>query len=479
MNAPALRAQTQRYELVKRTDKGAEYIRAMMGGEYRYLAIGGAVGGVKSFTTLSALICLCKFFPGSRWAVVRKDLPTLKRNTIPSIEKMRPTNFMAELNRSDWIYRCANGSELLLFSESLDVDPDLNRWKGLEVNGFLLEEANELSEKTNWKAIERAGRWVIPATPENPAPKQPPPLILYTFNPADNWVKSTFWDPWNAGQLEAPYFFLPTAITDNPFLPQDYLDSIKNLPEAEYRRFVLADWNVTTHPRQLIHSQWLEAAAKVPAIAGPTTLGVDVARYGSDMTVAYRVEGNSLVVPAALEYGGQDTAETADRVAMLIQGFDLATGQRTLPPINADQVRVDVVGLGGGTVDALRKKNLRVRQLVAGGTPFMRASGDPNKSMFRYKNIRSQMWWEFREKVRTGRFRLPFPLPKRLFADLTSPQYEIVGDKVIEVESKDDLMKRLGRSTDHGDALVMAAFDMPRVTHTTTVGASRSYVSPR
>lgn len=95
--------------------------------------------------------------------------------------------------------------------------------------------------------------------------------------------------------------------------------------------------------------------------------------------------------------------------------------------------------------------------------------------MFRYKNIRSQMWWEFREKVRSGRACLPWPLPKRLFEDLTAPHYEITGDKVIEVESKDDIKLRIGRSTDDGDAVVMAAFDMPRLVRQVTTGASRSY----
>ena len=468
-----------KYVLVQRTEKGAEFIDALTSGDYRYLAIGGAIGGVKSFTTISALIVLCKFFPGSRWAIVRKDLPTLKRNTIPTIEKMRPTNFMSELNRSDWVYRCTNGSQLMLFSESIGEDPDLNRWKGLEVNGFLLEEGNELSEKSNFKAIERAGRWVIPATPDNPEPKQPPPLILYTFNPCDNWPKSTFYDPWASGQLKAPWYFLPTAITDNPFLPPEYLESIKNLPEREYRRFVLADWNTTTDPNQLIHSDWLRSAANVEPVQGVASLGVDVARYGDDLTVAYRVEGNHIVfldpqeMTPHLVYRGVDTAETGERVAKLIAG--VGTGA----PVNADNVRVDVVGLGGGTVDYLKRKRFNVRSIVAGGSPIPRSPKDPNYSLFRFRNVRAQMWWEFREKVRTGRFALPYPLPRALFADLTAPHYEITGDKVIEVESKDDLMKRIGRSTDHGDALVMAAFDLPVQVSTGFVGGSRSYVSVR
>lgn len=463
-----------RYELVKRTAKGAEFVAAVQSGLYKYLAIGGAIGGVKSFTTISTLIALCRIFPGSRWAIVRNDLPTLKRNTIPTIEKMRPPTFMGDLNRSSWTYTCANGSQLLLFPESIDRDPDLGRWKGLEVNGFLLEEANELAEKSHFKAIERAGRWIIPTTPLNPSPRQPPPLILYTFNPADTWVKPTFWEPYTAGTLQPPWFYLPTSIKDNPFLPQDYLDSLENLPDPEYRRFVLGDWNVTVHPRQLIHSDWLKAAENADLVPGPARFGIDVARYGDDLTVGYIVHGNVLspeqATKPALEYQGIDTAETGRRAAIVAQEHAIA----------GDQIRVDVVGLGGGTADTLRRMRFRhVREIIAGGRAIQRPKADPNYTSYRYGSIRAQMWWEFREKVRTGRFRLPWPLPKRLFEDLTAPHYDMDGDTVIEVETKKEIEDRIGRSTDHGDALVMAAFDLPKLNTSTMVGRTRHTVSAR
>jgi hypothetical protein len=50
-----------------------------------------------------------------------------------------------------------------------------------------------------------------------------------------------------------------------------------------------------------------------------------------------------------------------------------------------------------------------------------------------------------------------------LVQDLLAPRYEITGDKVISVESKKTIKVRIGRSTDYGDAVVMAAFDLPKV----------------
>jgi rubrerythrin len=43
-----------------------------------------------------------------------------------------------------------------------------------------------------------------------------------------------------------------------------------------------------------------------------------------------------------------------------------------------------------------------------------------------------------------------------LTGDLTTPHWRVMSGGRIQVESKDDIRKRLGRSTDDGDAVVMA-----------------------
>jgi hypothetical protein len=46
-------------------------------------------------------------------------------------------------------------------------------------------------------------------------------------------------------------------------------------------------------------------------------------------------------------------------------------------------------------------------------------------------------------------------------ADLTAPTFEPLAGG-IKIESKEDVCERLGRSTDFGDAVVMAWFEGPR-----------------
>jgi hypothetical protein len=125
--------------------------------------------------------------------------------------------------------------------ENRDKDPDLNKFKGFEVNGFLLEEANELGEKTLDKAFERAGSWIIPDRAQDAQPK---PIILATCNPSQGWIKDLIYTPWKQKTLRPNWLYIPSFIWDNPFLPQVYLDMVQNMNEYEYRVFVLGDWDV-------------------------------------------------------------------------------------------------------------------------------------------------------------------------------------------------------------------------------------------
>lgn len=211
-------------------------------GPYRIVGFGGGIRGTKTWGSLASIIALCKIFPRSRWAVVRKDLPRLRQNTIPSFEKLRAkaSGFVGPVNQSTWTSTCTNGSQIIFFAESLDIDPDLSRWKGLEVNGFVLEEADELAERTFYKAIERAGAWIVPSG------EQPPPFIICTFNPCANWPKRIFYEPWKLGSIAAPYAFIPATQADNPYIATEQRDAWRSMPSFEYKRFVEGDWDVLT-----------------------------------------------------------------------------------------------------------------------------------------------------------------------------------------------------------------------------------------
>ena len=503
----------------------AIFSRAVFSGEYKFLLFGGAIRGGKTYVAMAIVFVLCKVFPNSRWAIVRKSYTALRRNTLPAFNKLRPQNFIGPVNYSTWSALCKNGSEIIFMPESIKEDPDLNRFRGLEVNGFLPEEMNELEEQTFFKMVERAGTWIVPRrvekTPERDPDTgrltggsvwrevkttQPPTLIIGTCNPAMNWVKRKFYDPWRRGDLQAPYFFQPSNPRDNPYLPEGYVDTLESvLPENEKKRFLYGDWSVADEPDQLIKMDWIIQANNVEHVVGRNSFGVDIARFGDDMTVLCLINGNRLM--SFEEYAQLRTT----RIAQILRHR-----MRTVP-VDASNTKVDVLNMGAGVVDDCVKHGFNVVEVIAGGKPYtppkektreivmtrgnrtvglrqpVLANGKGNGQSvtdrlngrsngvgsqyvpealanpvlqeafpYRFYDLRTQMYWTFARRLEENQFYLPEGVmhPKAI-EDLTAIKYEIRAEKVLKIESKEEIFKRIGRSTDYGDALVMAAFDLP------------------
>lgn len=222
--------------------KATQFFDAALTGDYRVIIYGGAIRGGKTFTSLGTLVMLHTIYPGSRSIIVRDNLSTLKINTLPSCEKVFPTAFIENYNASSFKWNFNNGSTTFFFGESIDRDPELDRWNGLEVNFILLEQAEELQKATFEKSLERVGSYVLPR-----GLKQPPPIIMITVNPTQTWVKEFIYDKWKNDQLPDNWLYIPAFITDNPNIPDNYIESLKELKIAnpvKYQRFVEGDWEI-------------------------------------------------------------------------------------------------------------------------------------------------------------------------------------------------------------------------------------------
>jgi hypothetical protein len=218
--------------------KQKEFIEAVFSGKYSFLCYGGSMGGGKSYVSLAVLIMLCRMFPGSKWCVIRESLPTIKRTTLPSFKKVLPDNFLKGYNQQENIATFMNGSQILFMAEDYANDKDFDRFKGLEVNGFLLEQLEELQESLLDVCTIRAGRHKLKG-------QSPPPLILATINPTLTWAKDKIYLRYINGMLPEDWFYLPASIFDNPALSNDkaYMDRLKNLDPLTYARHIDGDWN--------------------------------------------------------------------------------------------------------------------------------------------------------------------------------------------------------------------------------------------
>lgn len=167
-------------------------------------------------------------------------------------------------------------------------------------------------------------------------------------------------------------------------------------------------------------------------------IGVDVARSGEDKTViALRV--GKYKIQELRRYSKEDTMQTSGRV----RGILRAAGKRL-------RTVVDVIGIGAGVVDRLREEDYWVIAFNASEkTERTDKSGELG-----FVNKRSAAYWAVREILEDEEAALP---PDDLLTgDLTAPTWKVTSGGKIQVEAKEDIKERLGRSTDDGDAVVMA-----------------------
>ena len=256
----------------KATPKQQTFIDAVFSGKYTVLVFGGAIRGGKTFVALALALLLGKIFPGSRWTIVRKDLKRLRDNTRPSLDKFISGSNIKVLEPGT--FTMSNKSRLLFMGENFDKDKTLERFKGHETNGFIIEEGSEIREETFNKCIERAGSYII--VPE-PKAGQPPPLIIITCNPTQSWLKKLVYDKWKKNELPDHIYYLPSSVTDNPYLPQAYIDNLKNLPIWEYEVFVKGNWDVVLKVKNAFWYQFdIEHHVKAAFYDEKTTLHISI-----------------------------------------------------------------------------------------------------------------------------------------------------------------------------------------------------------
>ena len=171
-----------------------------------------------------------------------------------------------------------------------------------------------------------------------------------------------------------------------------------------------------------------------PQNAAPVILGVDVARFGDDMSVIWPRQGRDAVSRPIRFYQGIDTQQLTRQVMVAYNEYDAAA------------VFIDGGGVGGGVVDSCRALGLNVYEVQFGGR------ADLSAGQVKYLNKRAEIWGEMRDWLNLGT--IPGECGgRKLIDEFTDPTYTITMKDQIQLESK-SLMKARGVSSpDFADAL--------------------------
>lgn len=182
----------------------------------------------------------------------------------------------------------------------------------------------------------------------------------------------------------------------------------------------------------------------VPAIPGDFVLGIDVARSGDDSTVFAHRYGSLVTRVERMHI--EDTTIIADRASAYLH-----------EPRSA--VVVDVIGIGAGVFDLLRRYKNGAR-ITAVPYPWNASARTPRKDQigqFKFLNDRAAAWWNLRELLDPSKgSQIALPDDEVLLQELTAPKYGFNVGGTLKIEEKEAIKKRLGRSTDTADAVVAA-----------------------
>jgi len=241
-----------------------------------------------------------------------------------------------------------------------------------------------------------------------------------------------FYDLYQYAQKDDTWYAGMYRVDEIDVLDDEEVQMARNtMAENQYRREFLCDFSASMDNALITIDKVSDAAAKkmtdADIIGSARILGVDVARFGSDRSVIQKRQGLAAFEPKIFD--DIDNMTLAGMVAQTINEWQ------------PDAVFIDS-GRGEGVIDRLRQLGYFVTEVNFGGKAL-----NPT-----YNNKRSEMWDNIRIWLDDGG---ALPNNTDLKTDLCVPLYKFDNSNRMQLESKDDIKKRGGRSPDLGDALAL------------------------
>lgn len=299
--------------------------------------------------------------------------------------------------------------------------------------------------------IQRWGAWL---DEKHPNPAKPGELRWYATIDGEE-REFTSGEPIQSG-TETIYprsrTFIPARLEDNPFYARDnrYRSILQSLPEPLRSQLLYGDFHASAvaDPWQIIPTEWVRAAQrrwlerekpKTPL----TAVGVDPARGGRDnMSMARRRDNwfDEIVF-----WPGSSVVDGPTGAALVKQALE---GDEP------GYINIDIGGIGSSTFDSLSPMYKNVYAVnAASGSSYRDKSGK-----LKMRNMRAEYYWRMRDALDPLENQdIALPSGNEIVADLCSARYKLTTAGVL-VEEKDEIKKRLGRSPDKGESILLANY---------------------
>jgi len=309
-----------------------------------------------------------------------------------------------------------------------------------------IEEGGEVPESAKANLWLSIGRW---KNKEYGLKKK----LLITANPKKGWMKRDFVDMAKQGLLPGSRKYIQAFATDNSYLTQDYIESLRSEKDAVRRqRLWEGNWDYEENADALISYDALtDTFSNTIVKDGQKYLIADVARHGKDTTVLSYFDGLELYNVEQFQRQSTDVTEQTIK--------DKAAAER----IPFSNIMIDEDGIGGGVVDHL----FGVRGFVANSSPIPTASEIREKvskvqhsfvPKANFKNLKSQCGWKLAELINERRIAFKVPdMRDTVIEELTAllRNKDPDSDGKMQLRPKDKVKQEIGRSPDVGDTLIM------------------------
>lgn len=281
-----------------------------------------------------------------------------------------------------------------------------------------------------------------------PTIRKPGSTLIFTWNPltVEDPVHQYFIaDP--APGLAAQTIHRHTTFRDvwqllNPTI-RATIQAAKTGDPLEYAHVWLGE-PVADQPNQIINPQALYQARDREPAPGPTSIGIDVARYGNDRTAL------------AVKTGNQISALQSWQHRSIVQSADIASRVIDQHAKTLEFVNVDDTGVGGGLTDLLSQRH---GPIVRGVNYAAKPTIAPNK----YPNVASELWFHFANQLPTLSISPHLDHWPGLVHELTARTWSINTRNQRVVETKSTAKAKTGgKSPDLADAVLLACYPPPR-----------------
>lgn len=419
-----------------------------------YKLYGGAMGGGKTGALINEGIALNLDYPGNFGLLMRKTWPSFRDTTLPQLEKFLDLELVGDWNHTDKMIYMINGSKIR-YGGTGDKPNDWEKFMSGEYGWIALDQAEQFT-LLEYQMLATRLRLMLPGIRY---------FFLLSCNPNIGWIKEIFIE----SNLE-DHVFIPALPEDNKEnLPPGYIERMEKILTPKQRKALLkGDWEAVGEPDNVYtYIEVQKAARRHVEASEPIEIGGDIARSGDDETVIILREGLKITIHNRAQ--GHDLMRTAGEIWKCCQNRIIPKWKWRLKKIT---IKIDADGIGAGVVDRVKEQRREKEKLY---TDMILKMVDKkkrdvlNEQGYRvrikiieihgaararepavYKNQRAEIHWGMRELLGD----LDIPNDRELMTQLMAIKYKTNSAGQIQIEDKESIKERLGRSPDVAEGVI-------------------------